>query len=133
MTTTHVSTVRLPCHNLDASIPISSTATSPAQRIPYDPLLEPPTNDILKRIIQRAALKWYSIGLYLDIEENFLRIIEADCSNDVEEYCQTMFAKWLRHDRGTGGTPRTWQSVIDALNTVDFHFLAEELRGKICT
>jgi ankyrin repeat protein/GTPase SAR1 family protein len=132
-TSTHYSTERLPCHKLDSSTSISSTATSPAQRIRYNPLLEPPTNDILKSIIHRAALKWYSIGLYLDIEENFLKRIKDGPSNDVEMYCQTMFSRWLSHDRGTGGTPRTWQSVIDALNTVDFHFLAEELRGKICT
>jgi ankyrin repeat protein/GTPase SAR1 family protein len=113
--------------------PNSSTATAPVQEIPPNPLLATPTNDIIQRIIQPATIKWYSIGLCLGIEDHLLSIIEADCPHSVEKCCRRMFSRWLCHDRGTGGIPRTWQSVIDALNTVDFHFLAEELRGKICT
>lgn len=127
------STERSPSHNLHATIPISPTATSPLQRNSYNPLLEPPKMAIIQGIIQPAALEWYSIGLYLGIEDHLLSIIETDHPHSVEKCCQTMFVRWLRGGEGTGENPRTWQKVIDVLNTAKFHHLAEELKGKVLT
>ena len=84
----------------------------------------------LKNMIERAwkaRIKWYWIGLQLEVEATDLDVIRIT-NNDRPDTCfREMIKKWLNL---TGGS---WRKLIDALNhkSVDHHELAQSLATEI--
>ena len=44
-----------------------------------------------------------------------LKTFKATESHDVKLCCLEMFECWLQGSRGTGGSPRTWSTVLSAV------------------
>ena len=97
-----------------------------------DPLLTTPTiNELQRLIIRHIALEWQVIGLELDIEVSVLQIIEEDNPRSVERCCRTMFTRWLAHDEGTGGEPRVWRTVLEALKNAGYMALVRDVERTL--
>ena len=82
---------------------------------PLDPLDERPTlKDLNDIVVVRVAGKWVTTGLHLDITSDVLDAIQTtDGTNRV--HCREMFQWWLAGQQGCGSLPRTWSSVLHAV------------------
>ena len=87
------------------------------------------TNDLELRDIQdalwKARIKWYNIGLRLNVKTDDLDTIDKEAGNDTEEKLRRMISSRLRMEE-----PCTWPMLYDALKhpTVNFPKEAEELK-----
>ena len=80
-----------------------------------DPLDERPTlKDLNEKVIVRVAGKWFITGLQLDITSDTLDAIRTPNGSN-REHCLEMFKCWLAGEQGCGGLPRTWSSVLHAV------------------
>ena len=90
----------------------------------------PLTTGDMKKIcnsIWDARMKWYNIGIQLEIDTSILDTIKHD--NDNVDSCLTaMLTGWLKQ---TTPSP-TWQALVDALQSpmVGFRHLAESIEKK---
>jgi len=67
----------------------------------------------LKDLILVQTVKWYELGLQLEVKGKDLDVIQANNQNSVEACKREMFSKWLRI------TPNaSYQQVVEALQVV---------------
>ena len=67
----------------------------------------------LKDLILVRTVKWYELGLQLEVESHDLNVIQANNQNNVDACKREMFSKWL------GITPNaSYQQVVEALRVV---------------
>ena len=71
------------------------------------------------------------MGLVLDVKPFVLDGIahEQEPANRPRE----MFAKWLQGSPGTGSQARTWQSVLDAVETICSTEAVEDIKTAVQT
>ena len=82
---------------------------------PLDPLDDRPTlSDLDDKVVKSVSNKWSSTGLELNIEKNVLETIQMSGRN-TEQSCREMFRCWLAKEQGCGALPRTWFSVLHAV------------------
>ena len=67
------------------------------------------------RVIPRVAADWEEIALCLGIERYILRTIKRDHGTSCEDACTDMFQRWLR---GEGKGPKTWRTIVCALEDI---------------
>ena len=85
--------------------------------------------DITEALVNRVNKHWKRFGNSLRFDPTLMEKIEAnnrksaDCMLD-------LVTKWVRKDEGTGGLPRTWETVIKAVKASGHKQLAKELAGK---
>ena len=65
-------------------------------------------------MVARVAGKWETTGLELDIEGYVLQAIKTPNGSN-EFHSREMFRRWLAREQGCGALPRTWSSVLDAV------------------
>ena len=82
-----------------------------------NPLDERPTLKGLHEVIVRVAGKWHIIGLHLDINDCVLQAIRTPSGSN-EDHCHEMFRRWLAGECGCGTLPKTWSSVLHAVQNV---------------
>ena len=121
--------------------PLQTTSTVPLRTASNDPLRTASTISLLTTptlhqldqfLVRQVALDWYTVGIHLEIEVLTLQIIEADIHPpSVERCCRTMFTKWLSHDKGTGGAPRLWRTVLKALKNVGYTSLVGDVERTL--
>ena len=93
----------------------SCTPCVPLNAAPLHPLDERPTlKDLREIVIVRVADTWFATGLQLDITSDVLDAIETTNGSD-REHCLEMFQWWLAGQPGYGKLPRTWSSVLHAV------------------
>ena len=79
------------------------------------------------------AAEWYKLGIVLQVEMYVLNNITVNSvQQGVEKCCMDLFMRWLRGDKGTGSLPRTWDTIIPAVEEIDPP-LARELHSKYKT
>ena len=67
----------------------------------------------LKDLILVRTVKWYELGLQLEVKGKDLDVIQANNQNNIEACKREMFSKWL------GITPdASYQQVVEALQVV---------------
>ena len=79
-----------------------------------NPLDATPTLQGLHEVIVRVAGKWESVGLQLNIDDYVLHAIRTPNGSN-EDHCREMFRRWLAGERGCGALPKTWSSVLHAV------------------
>ena len=84
----------------------------------------------LKDLILVRTVKWYELGLQLEVESHNLDVIQANNQKNVEACKREMFSKWLRI------TPNaSYQQVVEALRVVgeisEANRLCKKYKGKI--
>ena len=89
--------------------------------------------EVQRDIGDRVAAEWYKLGIVLQVEAYVLNNIRANLvQQGVEKCCMDLFMRWLRGDKGTGSLPRTWDTIIPAVEEIDPP-LARELHSKYKT
>lgn len=87
----------------------------PFHAAPLDPLHYKPTlKDLNNKVVLRVAGRWMTVGLQLNIEDFVLQAIKTPNGSNAE-HCRDMFRHWLAGEEGCGTLPRTWSSVLDAV------------------
>ena len=82
---------------------------------PLNQLDDRPTlSDLNDKVVKSVSNKWFSTGLELNIEKNVLETIQMSGRN-TEQACHEMFKCWLAKEEGYGALPRTWSSVLHAV------------------
>ena len=82
---------------------------------PVDPLDQRPSlKDLDEKVVLLAAGKWFNFGLQLDIKPEALDAIKTPNGSN-KEHCREMFRCWLAKEQGYGALPRTWSSVLHAV------------------
>ena len=86
--------------------------------------------EVQSDLVDRVAAKWHELGIFLQVETYVLNNITGTSAQiSVEKCCMDLFMRWLRGDKGTGSLPRTWDTIIPAVEKIDPP-LARELHSK---
>ena len=94
---------------------------------PLNPLDDRPTlSDLDDKVVKSVSNKWFSTGLELNIEKNVLETIQMSGRN-TEQSCREMFRCWLAKEQGYGSLPRTWSSVLHAVENSCGNEVSREL------
>ena len=70
---------------------------------------------LLKKVVPAIAQEWLQIGVHLGMKATILKTFKATESHDVKLCCLEMFECWLQESKGTGDSPRTWSTVLSAV------------------
>ena len=82
---------------------------------PLGPLDQRPAlKDLDEKVVLQVASKWFNFGLHLDIKPEALDAIKTPNGTN-KEHCLEMFKCWLVKEQGCGSLPRTWSSVVHAV------------------
>jgi ankyrin repeat protein len=108
----------------------------PPTQIPHGNLhaCYPTMLSLQKEVVSEVAYDWYKLGIFLEVDTNVLNNIDASFNMQVgrvERCCADLLLRWLRGDSGTGATPRTWATLVSAIENISPP-LAEELQVKYC-
>ena len=80
-------------------------------------LLQPPSLELIFRlVVPKMASEWYTVGVLCGVTVEKLRVIEKDAS-DTTGRCSRMFESWLLKAHGTGNMPRTWATLLEAVQS----------------
>ena len=97
------------------------------------PSQSPSIYQVQRDLVDRVAAEWYKLGIVLQVETYVLNNITVNSvQQGVEKCCMDLFVRWLRGDKGTGSLPRTWDTIIPAVEEIDPP-LAQELHSKYKT
>ena len=83
----------------------------------------------MEALNQRLDAQWRHFGTYLRVESAILGGIETDRSNEKDRMLQ-LVEKWLAHENGTGDLPRTWKTVVQAVEKTGNGLLAKQLAKR---
>ena len=99
-----------------------------------DPLEGTPTlKQLLNCVVPEVAPVWYAFGIELEITLNALNCIEEDKRGKVERCCFEMFNYWLSKHKNSGSLPRTWRTILKAVENRCGLQPAEKIEKRICT
>ena len=70
--------------------------------------------DLQLIVVPRLASRWYDLGIQLGFKTFRLDTIRSNYGN-VEDHCRELFNAWLNGERFSGDLPRTWGSLLDAV------------------
>ena len=86
-----------------------------------------PTRLLLNRHIRNEiAARWEDLGVELLNEKLHMLNNIAKNKPDVQSRCSALFEHWLSIDTGA-----TWNKLIEALNKIDEHSLAEKIKRDV--
>ena len=87
------------------------------------------------------ASKWKLFALHLKVDWDFVVIIEEQCPDSsnrfygkhgrLKQCLHYLLEEWLYEQKGTGDLPRTWDTIVTALESCRISSLAESLRRQI--
>ena len=79
------------------------------------------------KLINRAAADWEQIATRLHFEVHEIRSLRANHRQTLDA-CREMFMEWLE---GKGRSPKTWETVIEALEEADLSEAATDLKDVL--
>ena len=79
------------------------------------------------RLIRRTAADWEQVATRLHFEVHDIRSLRADHRKTFDA-CREMFMEWLE---GKGRSPKTWETVIIALEEADLSEVASDLKDVL--
>ena len=80
------------------------------------------------QVIHSVAHKWEQFAMRLHFEFCDIKRIEKRCHLEPVEACQHIAWEWLQ---GKGREPKTWMTVVEALNEIDLSELAKDLTAVL--
>ena len=83
-------------------------------------------------LIKKCSFKYYNLGILLLDDENTNEVdsLEFKHNKDPERITTEIFNIWIR---GDGLKPISWDALVQVLQNVDLHNLADELQGTLCS
>ena len=95
------------------------------------PLNEKPELEVLsKHVVPRVAAESFKFGVHLGIRDYIIDMIEKDY-HLCEEVCLRMLQRWLNGGQGTSDKPRTWNTVLTAVEDVKGLTVVHEIKEDI--
>ena len=85
--------------------------------------------DVITALNHQLDAQWLEFGTFLWVDYATMKIIEEN-EKKVESRMLTLVQKWLDHENGTGKLPRTWTTVVHAVQQMGKGQLAEQLAEK---
>ena len=79
--------------------------------------------ELMTHVAQKRPVKWFQVGIQLQIDMPILEAYEAEYSNQMR-----LFAKVFEHWRQKEKMPYTWNTIIIALERVDENRIAADIR-----
>ena len=99
-----------------------------------DPLDGTPTlKQLLNCVVPEVNFVWYAFGIELEITVNALDCIKKNEKGIVEDCCFEMFKYWLSKHKNSGSLPRTWRTVLKAVENRRGLQPAEKIEAEICS
>ena len=93
---------------------------------------KPSLLDILRLVVPTVATKWKDVGEALEAECAALDTVS--CSEHREDGCALeLLALWSQSAAGTGSQPRTWHSLLAAVEKVIGRREREKIEAKLNT
>ena len=87
---------------------------------------------LLKKVVPAIiAQEWLQIGVHLGMKATILKTFKATESHDVKLCCLEMFECWLQGSSGTGDSPRTWSTVLSAVEDSLGYDLADSIERAL--
>lgn len=86
--------------------------------------------EIVDKVVPRIAFDFDKVGLQLDIEPYVLANIAAEQSTP-ERKCLNMFQRWKNGEKGTGGQPRAWETILHAVGKAIGREVQKEIEQDI--
>ena len=86
--------------------------------IPHDIDSKPTLQDLERSVVRRAASKWELLARSLGVQESLVSIVKRDKYYSCEEACREILKRWLNGERYTGGTVKSWHSIMTALEEI---------------
>ena len=80
------------------------------------------------KVIERIAASWKRVATTLHFEGHEINIIDTDHDRRSENACRKLFTEWLD---GKGRQPKTWGTVLSALNEAGFGEVASDLSDAL--
>lgn len=80
-------------------------------------LQQAPSMELINQeVVSKIAEEWHPVGMYCGITYDYLGVIKTN-SNVLNnsERCSQMLERWLRKAPGTGGKPRMWDTLLNAV------------------
>ena len=93
--------------------------------------IQPDLPSLKHHIVPTVAAKWRSFGIFLGVGHACLQMVKSNFPTDCGRACEEMLKLWLTKDTGTGDRPRTWATVINALEEEGYRAQAEALREQL--
>ena len=84
--------------------------------------------------------KWKLFAQCLKVEVDFIQLIDEACPDSSgrfygqersKECLYSILEAWFSEEEGTGDLPRTWDTIVTALESCSISNLAESLRKQI--
>lgn len=86
--------------------------------------------DIDELVVLKVAAEWETLAIHLGVEPARIDIIKKNNSQSCGNACRELFCSWIKEEKGTGGEPRTWDSIIWAIRKMGSEGLADQLSNK---
>ena len=86
--------------------------------------------DVIEALEHQVDTRWRHFGTFLRFEPSLMDIIDSNNNKSVTDCMLDLVTKWVEHYEGTGGLPRTWQTVLKAVKNSGCGLLADELAMK---
>ena len=86
--------------------------------------------DILKALRYHLNAKWLRFGICLGVDNSFLKAIEIERRGKPDDCMLELVSRWTANEAGTGTLPRTWQTVVEAVNDTGYGAFAQDLAKR---
>ena len=80
-------------------------------------------HELMTHVARKRPVKWFEVGIQLQIDMLILEAYEAEYSNQIRLFAKA-FEQWRREET----LPYTWNTIIAALERVDEHRIATDIR-----
>ena len=85
--------------------------------------------DVIEALNHQLDAKWRDFGTFLRVVPHTMNSIEQDKS-EVGACMLQLVEKWVCNEDGTGSLPRTWETVVQAVQGTGNRGLAQQLAKK---
>ena len=86
--------------------------------------------DLDELVVLKVAAEWETLAVYLGVEPSLIEIIKKSTFHQCDNSCHVMFVRWISREKGTGGQPRAWYSVVWAIRRMGQDDLADTLSKR---
>ena len=86
--------------------------------------------DITTALNHELDARWREFGVFLHVKPPVTDAISKHNHGVPGDCMLDLVTKWLSLDDGTGGLPRTWQTVVTAVKNLGYRQLAEQVANE---
>ena len=90
-----------------------------------------PSLNALLPVVPRIAMPWYALGLKLGAKVYTLDSIQQNHKDDLVKCCHEMLLNWLIGKRDCGDLPRTWDCLLQVVESVVGSEASAFIKSKI--